>query len=125
MLGDEAYHLELVRDPADGKLRAYILDGEMENFVRCSMPAFEIVVTAGKSAPAESGPRSHAADIILTMTAVANEATGETVGDTALYEAQAEWLKTSPVFGGEIKRITIRGSTFSHVTFDFPRRNEQ
>ena len=84
VLGQEAYHLyfELVRDAIEGKLTAYVLDGEMENFIRVKAPAFEIVaVVDGAKRP-------------LALNAVANTATGETVGDTAQFEAQAEWLKT-------------------------------
>ncbi len=47
VLGDEAYHLELVRDPQAGTLQAFLLDGEMENFVRAAMPSIEIVARAG------------------------------------------------------------------------------
>jgi hypothetical protein len=40
VLGNEAYHLEFVLDPATGKLSAYVLDGEMEKFVRTASPGF-------------------------------------------------------------------------------------
>ena len=39
VLGNEAYHLELVVDAASGTLQVYVLDGEMENFVRVSAPS--------------------------------------------------------------------------------------
>src|SRR5476649_1038203 len=47
VLGAEIYHLEFVLDPASGQLSAYVLDGEMENFIRIAAPSFEIVTTAG------------------------------------------------------------------------------
>ncbi len=47
MLGDEAYHLELVRDADAGKLTAYVLDGELEEFIRAKPATFEIVATVG------------------------------------------------------------------------------
>src|SRR4051812_43392691 len=73
VLGNELYHLEIVRDAATGTLQAYVLDGEMENFVRVTAPAIEVAVSDG------SGPRT------LVLKAVANPATGETVGDTSQF----------------------------------------
>ena len=113
VLGDEAYHLELVLDVADGKLQAYVLDGELENFVRCTMPGFEIVAKVGDATQT------------FTMSAIANSATGETVGDTALFEARADWLKTTASFDGVVSRITIRGTTFANVAFNFPKGNDR
>src|SRR5207248_11682915 len=86
VLGDEAYHLELVRDADAGKLTAYVLDGEMENFIRVKAATFEIVATVG------------GAKQTLTFHAVASAATGETVGNSSQFEAQADWLKTTATF---------------------------
>ena len=112
VLGDEAYHLELVLDPASGILQAYVLDGEMENFIRCASPSIEIDATVGGS------------PVALTLEAVANSATGETVGDTSLFQAQAEWLRSTRDFDGAVKTLTIRGTTFAGVKFNFPRGND-
>ena len=113
VLGDEAYHLELVLDSASGTLQVYVLDGEMENFVRCAEPALEVGVMEGGE------PKT------LTLSAVANPATGETVGDTALFEAHAGWLKTAKDFDGTLKKIAIRGTTFTDVKFNFPKGNDR
>ena len=60
------------------------------------------------------------------MRAVADPATGETVGDTALFETQADWLKTVKDFDGTLKKtITIRGTTFADVKFNFPKGNDK
>ena len=112
VLGDEAYHLELVRDPAAGTLQAYVLDGEMENFVRSAMPSFEITASVG-------GVRRS-----LVLGAVANPATGETVGDTSLFQGQADWLRSTPEFEGTIGSVTVRGTTFANVAFNFPKGND-
>ena len=112
VLGDEAYHIELVLDASAGTLQAYVLDGEMENFIRSTVPSIEIVATVG------------GAQRTLVLAAVANPATGETVGDTSLFEAQADWLKTTPEFDGVLKSVTIRGTTFTDVKFNFPRGND-
>ncbi|HEY5079995.1 MAG TPA: hypothetical protein VII43_09110, partial [Opitutaceae bacterium] len=112
VLGDEVYHLELVLDAASGVLQAYVLDGELENFVRCAAPSIEIDATVGGS------PRT------LTLEAVANSATGETVGDTSLFQAQADWLKSAKDFDGVVKSVSIRGTAFAAVRFNFPKGND-
>ena len=113
MLGNEAYHLELVRDAATGKLTAYVLDGEMENFIRAKPAAFQIVATVGAEKRA------------LAFRAVANPATGETVGDSSCFETQADWLKTTPVFDAVLTTLDIRGTTFAAVAFNFPKGNDK
>jgi hypothetical protein len=103
-LGDHAYNVELLRDPAAGKLTAWILDAHAENFVRIASPAIEVVaMPGGKFTP-------------LSLAAVANPATGETVGNTSQFEVQADWLKTSGPFTG-IVTVEIRGTKFEKVGF--------
>jgi len=106
-LGDD-YNLELVRDPAAGTLSGYVLDDEMEEFIRSSSPAVTLELTVGGE------PRQ------LVLAAVANPATGETVGDTSLFQGQADWLKSAGNFTGKVRLITIRGTPFAEVPFAFP-----
>ncbi len=113
VLGEEIYHVELVLDAATGKLQAFILDGEMENFMRSAAPSFEVAATVN------GAPQT------LTFRAVADSATGETIGDTALFEAQADWLKATKTFDGTIKSLAIRGTTFTDVKFNFPKGNDK
>ena len=108
VLGDEAYHLEFVHNPESGTLTAYVLDAHMENFVRTNAASFEVIAQVGD----EARP--------LTFRAAANTATGETVGDTAQFDAPADWLKSTPHFEASLKSLTIRGRTFSDVKFTFP-----
>ena len=112
MLGEEEYHIELVANEADAKFQAYILDSELENFVRSSSPSIAITVTA-------SGKNRD-----LVLAAVPNAETGETVGDTSLFETDADWLKSTPRFDGVLKAVTIRGTTYADVKFNFPKGNE-
>jgi hypothetical protein len=112
VLGDEAYHIELVLDAPSGTLQAYVLDGEMENFIRSAEPSIEIEATVDGTART------------LVLAAVPNSATGETVGDTSLYQVQADWLRTAREFDGVLRRITLRGTTFTGVKFNFPRGND-
>jgi hypothetical protein len=107
-LGDD-YNLELVRDPAEGSLSGYVLDDEMEDFVRSSSGSITIV--------ARFGGRTET----LVLAAVANPATGETVGDTSLFQGRADWLKATSSFDGTLVGVTIRKTTFANVSFSFPR----
>lgn len=111
VLGDEFYHVEFVLEAAAGKLSAYILDGHMEDYVRCAMPSFEVVATVGGL------PQ------VLTFNAVADPASGEKVGDTSFFEAKAEWLKTTREFDAVITKLEVKKSTFSAVAFNFPKGN--
>jgi hypothetical protein len=112
VLGEEDYHIELVLDQQAGRLQAYVLDGEMENFVRSAAPSMEITATVGGT------PR------LLVLAAVPNAETGETVGDTSLFEVQADWLKTAREFDAVLKSVPIRGTTFTDIRFNFPRGND-
>ena len=40
---------------------------------------------------------------------------GETIGDTSQFEAQADWLKNTSEFPGEVPAIDIRGTKFQNV----------
>ncbi|HSY52848.1 MAG TPA: hypothetical protein VK785_00280 [Opitutaceae bacterium] len=110
-LGDN-YHIEFVLDAASGTLSAYILDDEMEEFVRSNMPSFEVTAKVG------------GAEQTLVFKPVANPATGETVGDTSLFTAQADWLKTTKAFDAVIKNVTLDGTTFTNVGLNFPKGND-
>jgi hypothetical protein len=109
-LGDD-YNIELVRDPESGTLSGYVLDDEMEDFIRSSSPLVTMVATVN------GRPQT------LVLTAVANPATGEKVGDTSLFEGQADWLRTTGDFDAVLRTITIRGTTFTEVKFNYPRGN--
>lgn len=104
-LGEHAGNIEVVRDPAAGKITIYLLDGHAENFVRIAAPAVDLIAYAGGEKRA------------LSLKAVANAATGETVGNTSQFEGQAEWLKKSGEINGEIGPVEVRGTKFPPVAF--------
>ena len=113
VLGAEIYHLELVRDAATGKLSVYVLDGELEDFIRVAAPSLEIVATVG-------GVKQ-----TLTLQPIANSATGEKIGDTALFEATTDWIKTTENFDGVLTALEIRGNKFTAVAFNLPKGNDK
>jgi hypothetical protein len=113
VLGDEQFHMELVRDAAAGTLRAYILDGELEDFIRIGAKAFTLQV--------ERDGRKDT----LAFRPVADLATGETVGDTSLFEARADWIRRTDRFKGNIINLPIRDQVFRAVAFGFPEGNDK
>jgi hypothetical protein len=108
VLGDDDFNLELVRDAASGTLRAYLMDGEMEEFIRVADRQLDLEID-------RDGRRR-----TLTLKPVADPVTGETVGDTCLFQAQADWLKQADHFKGVIKRVAIQDRTFKSIPFAFP-----
>lgn len=113
ILGKETYHLELVHDVGRGILQVFVLDGHMEDFTRCDAASFEIIATTtGEIYP-------------LTFLPVTDAATGEKPGDASLFEAPAPWLKPGGSFDGVLTSLTIRGSTFTGVTFRYPEGHGQ
>ena len=109
LLGDHGtgFHLELLLDE-NGTLEAYVLDGEAENFVRISQEEFEIE-TKG-----EEG-----AEKTISLEAVADPATEETVGDTSFFRAN-EQVEGITSFEGNLKSLSIKGKKFENVSFRFP-----
>jgi hypothetical protein len=106
-LGDHAYNVEFLRDRAAGKLTAWVLDAHAENFLRLKLPSFQVIaMPGGRYTP-------------LVLQAVANSATGETVGDTSQFEVQADFLKTAGAFSG-IFMIEINGTKFEQVAYALP-----
>ena len=104
-VGEHQFNLEFILDASSGKLTAYLLDAHAENFVRLETQTLEIDVAA-------PGPARR-----LILNATANAATGETVGNTSQFEAQADWLKQSGALNGEIGPLEIRETKFPPVAF--------
>ena len=112
VLGDEQYHLEFVLDAANGKLQAYVLDSHMDKFIRLTNEGFQGSIQLNSKTES------------LDFRAGASSATGEKVGDTALFEAQADWLKATTNFLGTIPKLAVRGRTFENIQFQFPATHE-
>jgi hypothetical protein len=107
-LGGEFAHLELVVDGQTGKITAYAMDAEVEKSERLKQEIVGLLVN-GKA---------------VELSAVANELTGEKVGDTSEFTGQADMLKALKAFDGVIVEITVRGRTFKNVAFKFPQGND-
>ena len=111
-LGDE-YQIEWVLEASTGKLQAYILDGEMENFVRIAPPSFDLRIKLPDRQE------------VLHLKAIANSATGEKIGSTSLFEARADWLKTTKAFDAVLPEINVEGTLYTNIAFNFPKGSQE
>ena len=107
-LGDD-YQIEWVLDAPTGKLQAFVLDGEMENFVRIKPSAFDLNIKLPDRQE------------VLHFEAVPNGATGEKVGSTSLFEASADWLKTNKTFDAVLPELNVEGTVYTNIAFNFPK----
>ncbi len=104
MLGNHIAQLELVPGERTGEWIFYILDGGAERFVRIEQETIKVTMD-GKEA---------------VFQATANQATGETVGDTAQFTANVEGLGGDSRFAVRIDEIVVFRQPFSQVEFNFP-----
>jgi hypothetical protein len=111
-LGKEEFHLEFTLGDTPGVLQAYVMDGEVEEYIRIQAPSFAATATVGN----ETFP--------LTFHAVASSESGETVGDTALFEARADWLTRRPAMKVTVPTITVKGHTYTGVTAELAGREK-
>jgi hypothetical protein len=112
-LGDEEFHVEFLRDAAAGKMKAWILLPHMSGYARIKMESFDVIAKVGGE------------DKTLTFKSQANTATGETVGNSSLFEAEADWLKTADKFDAVLKELKIRDREYRDVAFNFPKGSEE
>jgi hypothetical protein len=110
-IGDD-YNIEIVHEGGTSVLTGYVLDDEMEDFVRSTSKSLSIVAKVGGQTRT------------VVLDAIANPATGETVGDTSQFEGRADWLTEGAIFNGNLASITIRGTTFTNIGFSFPKNED-
>jgi hypothetical protein len=112
VLGNEEFHIAFLRQAEAGAMLAYILDGHAHQFIRIAAPSFEVAARPGGE------------EALLVFRAVGQAETGETVGNTAMFRAEADWLREVDRFEAVLQQITIRGREYSQVPFGFPEGNE-
>ncbi|MCW5554429.1 MAG: hypothetical protein KIS67_19995 [Verrucomicrobiae bacterium] len=109
IVAEDKFHLELVLDASAGKMQAYVLDGHLEGYVQ--VPGSSFVLVAKLSGGTEQ----------LAFQRAPEPASGNVPAKSALFEAQADWLKTAKEFDGNIPAITLNGTTFTNISFSFPK----
>jgi hypothetical protein len=113
--GEEFSHYELVLDPATGTLTVYVLNGEAEEAVRVKQKqlVFKLKARGSKGAPVK-----------VVAKAVADELTGETVGDTSEFQATVPALKGVTAFDGVLLLGQVKGQSFKDLKIKHPEGNE-
>jgi prepilin-type processing-associated H-X9-DG protein len=107
-LGDHQYNMELLLDADAGVATVWFLDGHAEEYVRVKQSSFEVDVESNGEARQ------------LSFAAVANPATGETVGESSQFEARAEWLKTTREFTAKLGALEVGGQSYQGLLFHYP-----
>jgi hypothetical protein len=107
-LGEEEFHVEFTYGDTPGAMLAYFMDAEMEDYVRIAPASFAAMA------------RVDGRDLPLVFQATASSATGETVGDTALFTATASWLADRPAVQLTVPAITLKGRTYTAINAGLP-----
>ncbi len=107
-LGHHQFNLEFVHDAAAGTLTVHVLNAHAEDTVRLDAREVPIVVTTA------GGEKR------LSLRPVENRLSNETVGDTSVFSAPADWLKAASGLAGSVPEITVRGLRFEQVRFTLP-----
>ena len=100
------YNLELLIDE-NNRFSVYILDAHAENFVRIEQESLQVDLSD-----------ENTTSIILH--AVADSATGETVGNTSHFKTKGTVEKFLPI-NGIIQMIEIGSKQYSEIEFAFPK----
>ena len=108
MLGDHVFQLEVLPDAEKRTVSIYVLDGEAERFIRIAAESISAKFVAGD----ESSE--------LQLAAVANSATGETIGNTSLFVVSAPDWAGRERFKIQIDRLEILGQVFEGLELPFP-----
>ena len=110
-LGNEDAHIEFLADAEEGTVTAWFFKPHMEQYLRMDLESFEVLVkrSEGKTK--------------LVFEALANPGTGETVGNTSQFVANAEWLGKAETFDAVIPEITVLGKTYNNLEFNYPKGN--
>lgn len=110
-LEHETANLELVLEETTGMLEVYVLDAHAENFVRVAQPSLRLQLRDGAEVRE------------LVLPAVANPATGETVGQTSLFRGQADWLRGRRHLAGVVGEVVVQGRTYRGIEFQAASEN--
>ena len=108
--GDDFAHVEMVYDPVEGSLWAYILDGEAEEVVPLKQSS--ILVRLAK--PART----------LKLKAVVSPLSGEKPGETSSYALTDPSLKGLSQIQGVLVSVDFNGRVFKNLAFQLPPKKE-
>jgi len=109
IVGEDRFHLELVLDASAARMQAYVLDGHLDGYVPVAETNLLLVAKVdGK------------AERVLFHRAV-DPASGTLPTKSSVFEGNAGWLGTIRTFEGSFPTLTLNGTTFSNISFSFPK----
>ena len=97
------YNLEILQNPQD-QLEIFILDAHAENYVRIAQPSIELTLSDSNQT--------------MSLEAVADPATGEAVGNSALFRAESNISSKLPL-QGTLRSLKIGSKTYTDQPFKF------
>ena len=97
------YNLEILQNHED-QLEIFILDAHAENYVRIAQPSIELTLTDSNQT--------------MSLGAIADPATGETVGNSALFRTESNISKNIPL-QGILRSLKIGSKTYTDQPFEF------
>lgn len=100
------YNLEVLTT-ADQFLSVYILDAHAENFVRIAQPKIDLELSDQNQS------------VILSLDAIADSATGETVGNTSHFRSPTPINSSLPA-SGILQSIKIGANEYNQTRISFP-----
>lgn len=112
-IGDHSGNLEFKFNSKKGLLKVWLLDGCAENYVRSDQKDFSIQLISRHLDGDFEEPM-----LTLKMKAKANLLTGETVGNTALFQVKDKRLKNAKRIKGMIPELIYKGAKFKQLYFD-------
>ena len=107
-LGDHFANAEFVLDPEAGQLTMYTYGGHAEKSVRSPSESVVVSIDMHGDEPLE-----------LELMAQASKLSGETVGDSSHFVAKDETLVGAHHFHGLIRSVSVLGTEFADVKFDY------
>lgn len=113
-LGEHEYQVEFKMQPEVERFTMWIMDGHAESPVRIEAETVKMIIHH----ESPSGP----ADADYELAAVANENTGETVGNTSQFSIPIDRLGTLGSFKATLRSLTIRGKEFKDIKLDYDTR---
>jgi len=107
-LGDHFANAEFILDPEAGQLTMYTWGGHAEKSVRSPSKSVVVSIDMHGDEPLE-----------LELLAQASKLSGETVGDSSHFVAKDETLVGAHHFHGLIRSVSVLGTEFTDVKFDY------
>lgn len=114
-------HIELVLDPAEGKLTAYILNEDVEKPETFKQDKL-VIGFVPKGAPAAEGAKTEELTDSEEITLTAVSPTPE--GEASEFTGQSDKLKGLSKFDGLVSSVTFEGKAYKEIKFEFPEGNE-